>query len=258
MGPSGDNRLFPVTEGLIASERMRMSARPVSLERPLVVLAGYRTGLHQPEGLRRRLAQLISAGDPEGRRTLAIAYAGVGDIHAAARRVVERIEEAFPSDDPHRTTEVDVVGVSMGGLVARYAAMGPPARPESFDEPPTKRLHIARLFTIATPHRGARAAEIVTPDQAARDMRPGSPFLQRLDEALPGIDFELIAYARTNDALVGEENTAPPGVEPIWAPGPALFSHFTAAQDWSIAVDIARRLRGEWPLGFAGSAPPRR
>jgi pimeloyl-ACP methyl ester carboxylesterase len=253
--PSSDNRLFPVSESLAESERRRMRAAPVAFERPLIVLAGYRTGLHQPEGLRRRLATLVAGDDAEA-MTMALSYEDLGDIPAAARRVVRTVDRMFPSDDPDRTIEVDIVGVSMGGLVARYAALEVPDRAERAGEPPTRRLRIRRLFTIATPHRGARAADVIAPDQAARDMRAGSTLLQRLDEGLRNADYELIAYARTRDAIVGEENTAPPGVNPIWVSGPDLLSHATASRDWSITIDIARRLRGEWPLGFAGSSLP--
>ncbi len=37
-------------------------------------------------------------------------------------KVIEAVDEACPNHDPVWTSEVDVVGVSLGGLVARYAA----------------------------------------------------------------------------------------------------------------------------------------
>ena len=69
------------------------------------------------------------------------------DFDACRRRLVEQVDKAFPTDDPYRTTEVDVIAVSMGGIVARYAAL--PAAPGEH----RRQLRIARLFTISSPHR---------------------------------------------------------------------------------------------------------
>lgn len=147
----------------------------------------------------------------------------------------------------------------MGGLVARLAALAPEAR-EPFGIPTElPRLNIARLFTLATPHRGASLAGIVALDAAARDMKPGSPFLRDLDAAEPDPRlYEMVCYARLRDAWVGATNTAPPGTNPIWVPTPARnLAHLTVSRDRRILLDIARRLRGEPPLALEPSPPPR-
>ena len=84
--------------------------------------------------------------------------------------------------------EVDVVAISMGGLIARYAAMPLP------DD--SRQLRIRRLFTISTPHRGAKLAALPTFDQRQIDMRPGSAFLASLDDALADADYDLLPYVR--------------------------------------------------------------
>ena len=64
----------------------------------------------------------------------------------ARTTVIEAVNKAFPSDDPQWTVPVDVVAISMGGLVARYA--GVPARGEG----DVRKLRVVRLFTLASPH----------------------------------------------------------------------------------------------------------
>ncbi len=70
--------------------------------------------------------------------------------------VIDAVDQKFPSSDPEVTTEVDVIGYSMGGLAARYAAM--PATAVNLSK---RRLQIGRLFTISSPHRGALWGESV-------------------------------------------------------------------------------------------------
>lgn len=243
------NPSYPASDADIRRERARMAAAPRPLERPVVVLGGWRSPAWQAGGMARRIVG-VTSGDPAD--VLAISYVRTGRIDEAARLVCETVAARWPSPDPERTTEVDVIGVSMGGLVARAAAAGmtgdaPPAPP---------RLRIRRLFTLGTPHRGARLAALVAPDAAARDMRPGSSYLAALDEAATTAEYELIPYARTRDGWVGATRTAPPGEHPIWTPGPIWLSHMTITWDERILVDMARRLRSEPPLALRGSPPP--
>jgi pimeloyl-ACP methyl ester carboxylesterase len=163
---------------------------------------------------------------------LAVSFTLVGSIEAAAAKVVERVSRRFPGGNGGETVEVDVVGTSMGGLVARLAAIPEGGRP---------RLRIARLFTLGTPHRGAAIAQRIAVDESSRSMRSGSELLRRLDAALPG------------DA----RNTAPVGREPFWVPGPLLLSHHTITNDRLIVCDIARRIRGEAPFATRATPPPR-
>jgi pimeloyl-ACP methyl ester carboxylesterase len=172
-----------------------------------------------------------------------------GTFDDCRKRVIDAVDKSFPSADPTWTTEVDVIAVSMGGLVARYAA----AEPMKKDVSP-RRLRIARLFTISSPHRGAALAGLPTLNRLQIDMRAGSNFLRKLDKSER--DYQLIPYVRLNDIIVGEENAAPAGGTAWWVPAePFQDSHLFAIADPRIVADIARRLRGEPPLTVDPPAP---
>ncbi|MGP1271945.1 MAG: esterase/lipase family protein [Phycisphaerales bacterium] len=230
--------------------RMRADTRP--LHRPVVVLAGYRSWATLVHQLVWRLYP-ITSGDKQD--FLPIAYANETDIEDIAAIVVDRVERRWPSDNPNETIEVDVIGVSMGGLVGRTAAL-PLGRLPDGSETRSKRLKIRALYTLGSPHTGAVLADTIAPDQAARDMKPGSAFLARLNAEFEHRDYDLVPYAVLNDTWVGATNTAPPGEEPIWTGGSYLMSHFMITRDARIIADLARRLRDEAPIGRP-SAPPR-
>jgi pimeloyl-ACP methyl ester carboxylesterase len=172
------------------------------------------------------------------------------DLAACRDRLLRAVDRAFPGEDPTWTTEVDVIAQSMGGLVARYAALPPP-------EETGRRLRIARLFTISTPHRGARLAWLPTLHPLHRSMRPGSPVLQELQSACPQTRYELYPYVGYHDLVVGREHAAPEGRTAWWVDtGPPGLAHLGAMVDPRILADIARRLRGEEPFTRARPAPP--
>ena len=233
----------PTSRKAVRAEIERMRANPVALERPLLILSGWRSpGLGATLGV--RLRRCTGASKAE---VLSFAYPFAGRIEPSAAKVAQKTAERLGTDTPEKTVEVDVVAVSMGGLVARTAA-------STLIEPP--RLNIRRLFTLGTPHRGAILADKVRVDQASRDMQPGSAFLTRLDEELAANPFEIIAYAALDDWMVGATNTAPPGQDPVWFPGAPVLSHHLISRNMPIVVDIARRLRREEPIAQP-SPPPR-
>lgn len=227
----------------------RMCETPKPLARPLVVTGGIGDPGLGTSGVVRYMRRVT----PEDDAIISVNFFGPGSgtFEACRDGLIEAVEAALPSDDPELTVEVDVIGISMGGLVARYAACCPGDS--------GKRLQIRRLFTISTPHRGARLAALPTIDPRKLDMRAGSDFLVRLDEELPDAGYELLPYARLDDLIVGTENAAPPGQTAWWVYTPPLtFGHLGASQDPRILADIARRLRGETPLTTEPGPPPER
>lgn len=249
--PPGGADLSP-RDALVDLERM--AQHPCPLERPLVILNGYRSPSFLLGGLASRLAHATSGNT---RDLLVINFIADSRFEAMVARTIEAVDARWPSDDPRNTVEVDVVGVSMGGLVARLAAIESPRTigdDNDADNAP-RALRVRRLFTLATPHQGASIARWIALDDAARDMRPGSAFLERLDTAPRG--YELVCYAHLRDITVGATRAAPPGVMPIWTGGTLLFSHGATAQDVVIIADIARRIRGEPPLLVPDLPPPR-
>jgi hypothetical protein len=245
-GCSADDPLNPTFPLKLLDARKaldRMAEAPAPLERPVVVVGGiYDPGL-VASGIARHIRRAAGSGAP----VMTISFFGVGSFEKCRGRLVEAVQERFPCDDPDVTVAVDVVAFSMGGLVARDAA-----RPGG-----ERRLNIRRLFTIATPHRGARIAGIPWLDRRVVDMRPGSAFLAELDAALADAGYELHAYARLGDTVVGTENTAPPGMVPIWvANDPFSFAHIGSGSDDRILADIITRLRGELPFATEPPAEP--
>jgi len=243
--PSGP---FITPSRQVDAEWKRLRAEPTTLDRPLVVLDGWRQfewSSHQMAGTLRELT------GASRREVMPLSFPMMSDLDAMAESVIKAVERRWPSEDPQRTIEVDVVAHSMGGLVARLAAS-----PRT--DGPSKRLDIANLYTIATPHRGTVGiARLLPIDRAARDMLPGSERLADLDNALEAADYKLVCYAQLNDQIVGARNAAPPGYEPIWTEGTLLMSHYFSRHNKRILTDIALRLRGEPPLVEHGSAPPR-
>lgn len=253
--------------------RMRQCPRP--LHRPVVILNGYHT-LPVLAAIPREELMRATSGRPED--FMSVSYVLGPTIEGAAIDAVRAVEGRWPSADADETIEVDVVGISMGGLVARYAAssMFLPDMARA-GRGGVKRLRIARLFTLATPHNGSRVARFVRLDPAAWDMAPGSAFLARLDadraramaeEGSAGrkpVDradaggsgaasgYELICYAHAYDFIVGSARSSPPGTSAIRTGGTWFFSHFSVVGDPVILADIARRLRDEEPICGGGS-----
>lgn len=216
-----------------------------TLTRPVVCVAGWRAW----PVLAWQLARAIERTTSSPQLVLPVSHTRCGTMACAAGRMVRAVRENFGEGAPGETAEVDVVAVSMGGLAARLAAM---------ERPGEMRLAVKRLFTLATPHRGAKLTRIATPDQASRDMTPGSDFLSMLDAGLSAASYELVCYARLNDWWVGATRTAPEGHTPIWVEPPRwTLSHLLVSRDPRILADVGTRLRGEGPLLRAAGPPPR-
>lgn len=213
-----------------------------SLVRPLVVLSGYADPGLAPHFLRNTFGEIFDANDIVG-----TAFPTAMTLDACRKRVIELVNNTFPSEDPNLTVEVDVIAHSMGGLVSRYAAMEIPGKP---------RLRIANLFTIATPHQGALISIPPSPDPRVRDMRSGSEFLETLDAAFPARDYEMTCYVRLGDIIVAPKAAAPPNYPLWWASNsPVRAAHMIAPKDPRILLDITLRIRGLPPI-TTEPAPP--
>lgn len=252
------NPAIKVTPIQATAELNKMEKAPTPLQRPVVVLNGYHALPFYISTLTANLTRATSGKDDD---FLAVSYTLDSTFESMAQNIVEQVDARWPSTDPAQTVEVDVVGASMGGVLARWAALPPEQRVRAGEpvqpatDAPARRLKIARLFTLAAPHRGAAICDLVRPDSAASDIRPGSPFLQTLDQTFPSADYELVCYTQLRDLTVGATRTAPLGREPIWTEGTIFFSHLVALQNPIFQADIARRLRGEEPLAVPDGPP---
>jgi pimeloyl-ACP methyl ester carboxylesterase len=239
-GQGGSDRAFRHDARAVAAELARLRATPAPLPRPVVILSGYHTPVQVAWWVRVQLTRLTS-GNPGDFMT--VSYPTRTRIEQAAEQSIAAVRNRW-----REPRDVDAVGISMGGLVARYAALAPerrthPARPTQVSD---DRLRVSRLFTFATPHQGSIRAQKVAPDDAARDMKPGSPFLAALNAHQR--DYPVVSYVHRGDNFVVPEAAAPPGQAAFTADGSRLMSHFTTAHNPWFLVDIARRLRGEPPL----------
>lgn len=186
------------------------------IARPLAVIKGWRSFERNAEHLARAIRERTAHDE---RSCRAFGYRSRRGIPAIAREIATRLADTWPDAD-----ELDIAGISMGGLIARHIAAHPP-------HPQTPRIRT--LYTLATPHRGARLARVFHfIDPAAAQMAPGSGLLRDLDRAL--LDPErrprrIVAFSRTRDWWVGTANTTPA------APAPADGSHTVAAPPHTLA-----------------------
>lgn len=110
-------------------------------------------------------------------------YGGALDVADKARRFARFVQRHHPEG------RVDLVGHSLGGLIARYWAQELGGAPR-----------VDRLVTLATPHRGTRSARFVP---LARELRPGSELLQRLDASAGALaHVRITTVAARGDFLV--------------------------------------------------------
>jgi Putative serine esterase (DUF676) len=224
-----------------------MRAEPKPLARPLVVIGGF-ADLNVSPPLYRHFFR----GVARDAQIIPVSVGFCQTFDECREKVLAAVERSAPSGaEAQWTTEVDVMGASLGGLVARYAAA-----PAQSPDGNRKRLRIARLFTISSPHDGADLAEMIALTQFHRDLRPNSAFLRRLAESDPHPNYELFPYVHLGDEIVGEQHAAPAGTNPIWLSNPPLAPpHLSAMMDERILADISRRLRGEEPLSHPPSPP---
>ncbi len=238
---SPTNPSFPLTVAAARAELKQMEESPRPAQRPVVIVGGYA----DPGIIVRQVEKRLRAVLAEDTRIVTVAPGWVSTMSEARKRLLDAVEAALPSTDPEWTTEVDVVAVSMGGLVSRYAAT--PGNDHR------RRLRIARLMTISTPHRGADWAAMPTIESRVVDMRSGSAFLCTLDDAEQC--YEVLPYCRLHDWIVGCANAAPPGRTAWWVQNqPFQFGHLDAHKDPRILADISRRLRGEEPYATLPAA----
>lgn len=236
---------FHLDDAALEADLARMGRDPRRLERPVVILGGW----HSP-GVANRSVESVLRPHTSGRRDdfLSITYPLKLSVGGAAESAARTMRERGLWD-----RELDLVGVSMGGVIARGLASG------AFGH---GALRVRRIFTIATPHRGAKIARIALLDRCAWELRPASKLLARLNQRNGnGSDPELVCYGALRDWWIGARNTAPPWMQPHWIDVPAGFgrlcSHFAINHDRRVLVDIARRLRAEEPIAERASEPPR-
>lgn len=117
---------------------------------------------------------------------------GRARIEELARQVATHVDEVLPDGGP-----IDVVGFSMGALVARtWIQLG------------GGRARVRRFVSISGPHHGTRTA-FALPLTGVRQMRPGSDLLRALaDDPAPWGDVEVHCLYTPFDVMVTPARTS--------------------------------------------------
>lgn len=116
------------------------------------------------------------------------------DLRVTARHLARRVEELCTRTGQE---QVDLVGHSLGGLVARYyiQRLGGDAR-------------VRTLVTLGTPHSGTSVAPFMDAHPLVRQMRPDSEVLAELAAPAPGCATRCVAFWSEFDALMAPVGTA--------------------------------------------------
>ncbi|MFF1485717.1 esterase/lipase family protein [Streptomyces sp. NPDC058319] len=161
-----------------AAARLPTEAKP-----PVVLLHGFIDNRSVFVLLRRSLAQ-------HGRHQVeSLNYSPLTcDIRTAAELLGRHIEEICERTGSSR---VDVVGHSLGGLIARYYVqrLGGDRR-------------VRTLVTLGTPHAGTRVAPLANAHPIVRQMRPGSELIEELSRPAPGCRTYFVSFWSDLDHLM--------------------------------------------------------
>jgi triacylglycerol esterase/lipase EstA (alpha/beta hydrolase family) len=190
--PSALETLLPaVAAALLPGEELRLTAlRGAGV--PIVLLHGFGTSSRVLAPLALHLQREL------GRPVVTLRLGGrlplhLGDVRGTARRVHRAIERLAREG---RFAHVDLVGHSLGGLVATYLL-------KAID----RGHRVRRVVTLGTPHRGTPAALLGALlfgafSRAVWQMIPGSPLLRELGRLPVPRGADLVTLDSDADAVV--------------------------------------------------------
>ncbi|MFJ7076036.1 lipase family alpha/beta hydrolase [Streptomyces sp. NPDC098781] len=162
---------------------------PTGSPPPVVLLHGFIDNRSVFVLLRRSLAQ-------HGRQHVeSLNYSPLTcDIRTAAELLGRHIEGICERTG---SKQVDIVGHSLGGLIARYYAQRLGGD-----------LRVRTLVTLGTPHSGTRVVPLANAHPIVRQMRPGSPILEELTRPAPGCRTHFVSFWSDLDHLMDPLETA--------------------------------------------------
>ncbi|MFB8775839.1 esterase/lipase family protein [Streptomyces broussonetiae] len=156
---------------------------PAGAKPPVVLLHGFIDNRSVFVLLRRALAQ------HGGRHLESLNYSPLTcDVRTAAALLGRHIEEVCRRTGSDR---VDVVGHSLGGLIARYYVqrLGGDTR-------------VRVLVTLGTPHSGTRVVPLANAHPIVRQMRPGSTLMAELSAPAPDCRTRFVSFWSDLDHLM--------------------------------------------------------
>ncbi|MFC8872245.1 esterase/lipase family protein [Streptomyces sp. NPDC057148] len=162
---------------------------PAPTSPPVVMLHGFIDNRSVFLLLRRSLAQ-------HGRQQIeSLNYSPLTcDIRTAAELLGRHIEEICERSGSER---VDVVGHSLGGLIARY-----------YVQRLGGDLRVRTLVTLGTPHAGTRVVPLANAHPIVRQMRPGSEVIEELTRPSPGCRTRFVSFWSDLDRVMDPLETA--------------------------------------------------
>ncbi|GAA4809684.1 esterase/lipase family protein [Streptomyces ziwulingensis] len=116
------------------------------------------------------------------------------DIRRAAELLGRRVEEICERTGSRR---VDIVGHSLGGLIARYYAQRLGGD-----------LRVRTLVTLGTPHAGTRVLPLADAHPVMRQMRPGSAVIEELSRPAPNCRTRFVSFWSDLDRAMDPLETA--------------------------------------------------
>ena len=161
---------------------MAFPTEPKTTQNRVLLVHGIGDSAASMRILQQRLAR-------DGRESVAIDLQdgdGRMSLEALSLHLDDYVQDHFPPNE-----SFDLVGFSMGGLVCRYYVqiLGGNSR-------------IDRLVTISTPNNGTLLA-FLNGRVACREMRPGSPFLQKLNRDCSALrDVNVISFWTPWDLVI--------------------------------------------------------
>ncbi|MET8448452.1 esterase/lipase family protein [Streptomyces sp. NPDC005209] len=156
---------------------------------PVVLLHGFIDNRSVFVLLRRNLAQ------HGGQHVESLNYSPLTcDIRTAAELLGRHIEEICERTGSPR---VDIVGHSLGGLIARY-----------YIQRLGGDLRVRTLVTLGTPHSGTRVAPLADAHPIVRQMRPDSEVIEELTRPAPGCRTRFVSFWSDLDHLMDPLETA--------------------------------------------------
>ncbi|MFF9857890.1 esterase/lipase family protein [Streptomyces tendae] len=116
------------------------------------------------------------------------------DIRTAAELLGRHIEEICERTG---SEQVDVVGHSLGGLIARY-----------YVQRLGGDLRVRTLVTLGTPHAGTKVVPLANAHPIVRQMRPGSAVIEELTMPAPGCRTRFVSFWSDLDRVMDPLETA--------------------------------------------------
>ncbi|MEU9120301.1 alpha/beta fold hydrolase [Streptomyces sp. NPDC048506] len=116
------------------------------------------------------------------------------DLRKAAELLGRHVEEACVRTGHRR---VDIVGHSLGGLIARY-----------YVQRLGGDLRVRTVVTLGTPHSGTRVAALLPAHPIVRQMRPGSEVIAELSLPAPNCRTQFVAFWSEEDQVMVPATTA--------------------------------------------------